>query len=34
MQDTGEDMFLAKQPNVQTAYMKTGFTWDTQEQGL
>jgi cob(I)alamin adenosyltransferase len=31
-QDTGEDTFLAKQPNVQTAFMKTGFTWDTQDR--
>lgn len=32
MQDTGEDVFLAKQPNIQTAFMKTGFTWDTQNK--
>jgi len=32
VQDTGEDAFLAKQPNVQTAFMKTGFTWDTQDK--
>ena len=32
MQDTGEDAFLTKQPNVQTAFMKTGFTWDTQDK--
>ena len=32
LQDTGEDAFLAKQPNVQTAFMKTGFTWDTQDK--
>ena len=32
MKDTGEDAFLAKQPNVQTAFMKTGFTWDTQDK--
>jgi cob(I)alamin adenosyltransferase len=31
-QDTGEDAFLAQQANVQTACMKTGFTWDTQDQ--
>ncbi len=31
-QDTGEDTFLSKQPNVQTAFMKTGFTWDTQDK--
>ena len=32
VQDTGEDAFLAKQPNVQTVSMKTGFTWDTQDK--
>ena len=32
VQDTGEDAFLAKQPNVQTVFMKTGFTWDTQDK--
>ncbi len=32
VQNTGEDVFLAKQPNVQTAFMKTGFTWDTQDK--
>jgi len=32
VQDTGEDSFLAKQPNVQTVSMKTGFTWDTQDK--
>ena len=32
VQDTGEDAFLAKQPNVQTIAMKTGFTWDTQDK--
>jgi cob(I)alamin adenosyltransferase len=32
MQDTGEDMFLKTQPNVKTALMKTGFTWDTQDR--
>ncbi|MDB2590162.1 cob(I)yrinic acid a,c-diamide adenosyltransferase [Candidatus Thioglobus sp.] len=31
-QDTGEDVFLAKQPNVQISRMKTGFTWDTQDK--
>ena len=31
-QDTGEDAFLAKQPNVETVFMKTGFTWDTQDK--
>lgn len=34
MQDTGEDAFLAKQPNVQTTFMKTGFTWDTQDKAF
>ncbi|NYT52126.1 MAG: cob(I)yrinic acid a,c-diamide adenosyltransferase [Candidatus Vesicomyosocius endoextente] len=33
-QTTGEDIFLAKQPNVQTTYMKTGFTWDTQDKAF
>lgn len=32
VQDTGEDVFLAKQPNIQTVFMKTGFTWDTQDK--
>jgi cob(I)alamin adenosyltransferase len=32
VQDTGEDSFLAKQPNVQITCMKTGFTWDTQDK--
>ena len=31
-QDTGEDIFLAKQPNVQISRMKTGFTWNTQDK--
>ncbi len=31
-QDTGEDIFLVKQPNVQISRMKTGFTWDTQDK--
>ncbi len=34
VQDTGEDIFLNTQPNVQTALMKTGFTWDTQDKAL
>ena len=33
-QDTGEDIFLAKQPNVQISRMKTGFTWDTQDKAF
>jgi len=32
VQDTGEDAFLAQQPNVRTTCMKTGFTWDTQDR--
>jgi len=32
VQDTGEDAFLAKQENVRTTSMKTGFTWDTQNK--
>ena len=32
VQETGEDAFLTKQPNVQIACMKTGFTWDTQDK--
>lgn len=32
IQETGEDAFLDTQPNVQTVFMKTGFTWDTQDK--
>ncbi len=32
VQDTGEDAFLAQQKNIQTTFMKTGFTWDTQDK--
>ena len=32
VQDTGEDMFLNNQANVETAFMQTGFTWDTQDR--
>ncbi len=32
LQETGEDAFLAQQPNIQTVFMKTGFTWDTQDK--
>jgi cob(I)alamin adenosyltransferase len=32
VQDTGEDIFLTKQQNIQTVFMKTGFTWDTQDK--
>jgi cob(I)alamin adenosyltransferase len=34
VQGTGEDTFLAQQPNVKTTFMKTGFTWDTQEHSI
>ena len=32
VQDTGEDIFLNNQANVETAFMQTGFTWDTQDR--
>lgn len=32
VQDTGEDIFLAQQTNIRTTFMKTGFTWDTQNK--
>ncbi|MCH9645447.1 MAG: cob(I)yrinic acid a,c-diamide adenosyltransferase [Proteobacteria bacterium] len=32
VQETGEDAFLDTQPNIQTVFMKTGFTWDTQDK--
>ena len=32
VQDTGEDMFLNNQVNVETVFMQTGFTWDTQDR--
>lgn len=32
VQDTGEDTFLAQQANVRITFMKTGFTWDTQDK--
>ncbi|SFV62849.1 Cob(I)alamin adenosyltransferase [hydrothermal vent metagenome] len=32
LQDTGEDVFLSSQKNIQTVFMKTGFTWDTQNK--
>lgn len=34
VQDTGEDIFLSQQPEVQTVFMKTGFTWDTQDRAF
>ena len=33
-QDTGEDLFLNNHPNVKTALMESGFTWDTQDKEL
>ena len=33
-QETGEDLFLDKNKNVVSAHMKSGFTWDTQDQNL
>ncbi len=32
VQESGEDLFLKSQNQVQTVYMKTGFTWDTQDK--
>jgi len=33
-QQTGEDLFLDNNSNVVSAHMKSGFTWDTQDQEL
>ena len=33
-QQTGEDLFLDNNPNVVSSHMKSGFTWDTQDQEL
>ena len=33
-QQTGEDLFLDSHPNIVSAHMKSGFTWDTQDQEL
>jgi len=33
-QQTGEDLFLEKNPNVISAHMESGFTWNTQDQDL
>ena len=33
-QQTGEDLFLNSNPNVVSAHMKSGFTWNTQDQEL
>jgi cob(I)alamin adenosyltransferase len=32
VQNTGEDNFLIQQMNIKTVFMKTGFTWDTQDK--
>ena len=31
-QQTGEDLFLDSNPNVFSAHMESGFTWNTQDQ--
>ena len=31
-QQTGEDLFLENHPNIISAHMESGFTWDTQDQ--
>jgi len=33
-QQTGEDLFLDSKPNVVSAHMESGFTWNTQDQEL
>jgi len=33
-QQTGEDLFLDNNPNVVSAHMESGFTWNTQDQEL
>ena len=33
-QQTGEDLFLDNHPNILSAHMKSGFTWNTQDQDL
>ena len=33
-QQTGEDLFLDSNPNVVSAHMESGFTWNTQDQVL
>ena len=30
-QQTGEDLFLEDHPNIVSAHMESGFTWDTQD---
>ena len=31
-QQTGEDLFLEDHPNILSAHMDSGFTWDTQDK--
>ena len=31
-QQTGEDLFLEDHPNIVSAHMESGFTWDTQDK--
>ena len=33
-QQTGEDLFLDRNPNVVSAHMESGFTWNTQDKEL
>lgn len=33
-QQTGEDLFLNNHPNIVSAHMESGFTWDTQDKEL
>jgi cob(I)alamin adenosyltransferase len=33
-QQTGEDLFLDNNPNIVSAHMESGFTWNTQDQEL
>ncbi len=33
-QQTGEDLFIENHPNIVSAQMESGFTWDTQDKEL
>ena len=33
-QQTGEDLFIENHPNIVSAHMESGFTWDTQDKDL
>ena len=33
-QQTGEDLFIENHPNIVSALMESGFTWDTQDKEL